>query len=87
MVRVLEIVTNIAKENRSAMTKLYSLGAFEILLWKFLAGDLVDSDKDMVCKFLLQCHLDQVLCCNFACNLVPIQCYFSVLKNGEPTTF
>ncbi|KAG0590844.1 hypothetical protein KC19_1G130600 [Ceratodon purpureus] len=57
--RVLEIVTNIAKENRSAMTKLYSLGAFEILLWKFLAGDLVDSDKDMVCKFLLQCHLVQ----------------------------
>lgn len=57
--RTLEIVSTIAKENRSAMAKLHSLGAFEILLWKFLAGDLVDWEKDMVCKFLLQSHLQQ----------------------------
>jgi len=65
MVRVLEIISTIAKENKSAMVKLYSLGAFEILLWKFLAGDIVDSEKDLICKFSLQCHLEQVVSCNF----------------------
>lgn len=84
MVRVLEIVTNIAKENRSAMKKLHSLGAFEVLLWKFLAGDLVDSDKDMVCKFLLQCHLEQVLYYKSACNLVisMLRAIYPVLQFG-----
>lgn len=57
--RVLEILTIIVKGNKNAMGKLYSLGAFEILLWKFLAGDLVDWEKDTICKFLLQCHLLQ----------------------------
>lgn len=62
MIRVLEILTIIVKGNKNAMGKLYSLGAFEILLWKFLAGDLVDWEKDTICKFLLQCHLLQVFC-------------------------
>lgn len=60
--RVLEILLIVVKANRSAMRRLYSLGAFEILLWKVLAGDLVDWEKDMTCKFLLQCHLKQVTC-------------------------
>lgn len=42
------------------MARLYSLGAFEILLWKLLAGDLMDWEKDLICKFLLQVHLHQV---------------------------
>ncbi|KAG0579697.1 hypothetical protein KC19_4G117600 [Ceratodon purpureus] len=57
--RVLEILLIIVKSNRSAMRRLYSLGAFEILLWKLLAGDLVVWEKEMLCKFLLQCHLKQ----------------------------
>lgn len=43
------------------MARLYSLGAFEILLWKLLAGDLMDWEKDLICKFLLQVHLHQVV--------------------------
>jgi len=42
------------------MSHLYKLGAFEILLWKLLDGDVVDWDKTRIAKFLAQCHLLQV---------------------------
>lgn len=43
------------------MSHLYKLGAFEILLWKLLAGDIVDWDKSRIAEFLSQSHLLQVI--------------------------
>lgn len=57
--RILEIISYISRINRDAMQRLYKYGIFEILLWKLLAGDLVDSEKIMIIKFLRQCHLSQ----------------------------
>ena len=59
--RILEIVTTLATANKTAMSHLYKLGAFEILLWKLLAGDIVDWDKIRISKFLAQSHLLQVV--------------------------
>lgn len=53
MIRVLEIFIIIVKGNKNVMGKLYLLGVFEILFWKFFVGDFVDWEKDMICKFLL----------------------------------
>lgn len=58
--RILEVVTTLANANRTAMSKLYKLGKFEILLWKLLDGDVVDWDKTRIAKFLAQCHSLQV---------------------------
>jgi hypothetical protein len=43
-----------------AMNRLYKLGAFEILLWKLLAGDLTDANKSSIVGFIRQSHLLQV---------------------------
>ena len=49
------------KVNGDAMNRLYKLGAFEILLWKLLAGDLTDADKSSIVGFIRQSHLLQVI--------------------------
>ncbi|KAH9554372.1 hypothetical protein CY35_08G060500 [Sphagnum magellanicum] len=59
--RILEIVITLVKANKTAMSHLYKLGAFEILLWKLLAGDIVDWDKSRIAEFLSQSHLLQEL--------------------------
>lgn len=59
--RILEAVTTLVNSNKTAMSHLYKLGAFEILLWKLLAGDVVEWDKTRIAKFLAQCHLLQDL--------------------------
>ncbi len=59
--RILEIVITLVKANKTAMSHLYKLGAFEILLWKLLAGDIVDWDKSRIAEFLSQSHLLQVI--------------------------
>lgn len=53
-------MTTLANANKTAMSNLYKLGAFEILLWKLLDGDVVEWDKTRIAKFLAQCHLLQV---------------------------
>jgi DnaJ family protein C protein 13 len=58
--RILEIIITLTKANKTAMSHLYKLGAFEILLWKLLASDIVDGDKSRITKFLSQTHLLQV---------------------------
>jgi hypothetical protein len=57
--RILEIIITLTKANKTAMSHLYKLGAFEILLWKLLASDIVDGDKSRITKFLSQTHLLQ----------------------------
>lgn len=57
--RILDILAYIVRVNSAAMNRLYKLGAFEILLWKLLAGDLVDADKACIVGFIRQCHLLQ----------------------------
>ncbi|CAM6077021.1 unnamed protein product [Sphagnum tenellum] len=57
--RILEIIITLTKANKMAMSHLYKLGAFEILLWKLLASDIVDGDKSRITKFLSQTHLLQ----------------------------
>ncbi|KAI5070204.1 hypothetical protein GOP47_0014547 [Adiantum capillus-veneris] len=57
--RILDILAYVVRVNVAAMNRLYKLGAFEILLWKLLAGDLVDSDKACIVGFIRQCHLLQ----------------------------
>ncbi|CAM6112927.1 unnamed protein product [Calypogeia fissa] len=59
--RILEIITALTKTNKSAMSRLYKMGAFEILLWKLLAADIVENDKVLIAKFLQQSHLHQDL--------------------------
>ncbi|XP_024368115.1 uncharacterized protein [Physcomitrium patens] len=59
--RILEVVTTLVHSNKTAMSHLYKLGAFEILLWKLLSGDIVEWDKTRIAKFLSQCHLLQDL--------------------------
>lgn len=58
--RILEVVTTLTIANKTALSHLYKLGAFEILLWKLLDGDVVDWDKTRIVKFLARCHLLQV---------------------------
>lgn len=58
--RILDILAYIVKVNSSAMNHLYKLGAFEILLWKLVAGDLADTDKASIVAFIRQSHLLQV---------------------------
>lgn len=58
--RILDILAYVVRVNNAAMNRLYKLGAFEILLWKLLAGDLVDLDKACIVVFIRQCHLSQV---------------------------
>jgi DnaJ family protein C protein 13 len=53
-------VTTLTNASRIAMSHLYKFGAFEILLWKLLDGDVVEWDKTRIAKFLSQCHLLQV---------------------------
>lgn len=53
-------MTTLVHSNKTAMSHLYKLGAFEILLWKLLSGDIVEWDKTRIAKFLSQCHLLQV---------------------------
>lgn len=74
--RILEIVTTLATANKTAMSHLYKLGAFEILLWKLLAGDIVDWDKIRISKFLAQSHLLQVFLCDCSTLLV-LSLFFS----------
>eukprot|EP01018_Ginkgo_biloba_P000780 Gb_17024 [translate_table: standard] len=57
--RILEMISYVARVNMDAMKRLYKLGAFEIILWKLLTGDIVDSDKVMIIAFLRQCHMSQ----------------------------
>ncbi|BBN14040.1 DnaJ homolog subfamily C member 13 [Marchantia polymorpha subsp. ruderalis] len=57
--RILEIVASLTKANKKAMARLYKLGAFEILMWKLLAGDIHPTDKILIAKFLQQTHLHQ----------------------------
>lgn len=57
--RILDILAYVVRVNNAAMNRLYKLGAFEILLWKLLAGDLVDLDKACIVVFIRQCHLSQ----------------------------
>ncbi|KAH7284662.1 hypothetical protein KP509_34G065300 [Ceratopteris richardii] len=57
--RILDILAYVVRVNNAAMNRLYKLGAFEILLWKLLAGDLADSDKVSIVGFIQQCHLLQ----------------------------
>eukprot|EP00250_Pteridium_aquilinum_P018104 c23944_g1_i1 orf=785-7753(-) len=57
--RILDILAYVVRVNSAAMNRLYKLGAFEILLWKLLAGDLVASDKACIVGFIRQCHLLQ----------------------------
>lgn len=58
--RILDTITALTKTNKHAMSRLYKMGAFEILLWKLLAGDIVQNDKAQIAKFLQQSHLHQV---------------------------
>lgn len=53
-------MTTLTNASRIAMSHLYKFGAFEILLWKILDGDVVEWDKTRIAKFLSQCHLLQV---------------------------
>ncbi|KAH7421759.1 hypothetical protein KP509_13G074000 [Ceratopteris richardii] len=57
--RILDILAYLVRVNTPAMKSLYKLGAFEILLWKLLVGDLADSDKACIVGFIRQCHLLQ----------------------------
>jgi DnaJ family protein C protein 13 len=68
--RILEIIITLTKANKMAMSHLYKLGAFEILLWKLLASDIVDGDKSRITKFLSQTHLLQVFLLQLAFCLI-----------------
>jgi hypothetical protein len=68
--RILEIIITLTKVNKTAMSHLYKLGAFEILLWKLLASDIVDGDKSRITKFLSQTHLLQVFLLQLAFCLI-----------------
>lgn len=59
--RILDILLYIVKVNIAAMNRLYKLGAFEILLWKLLAGDLLEMNRTCIVGFIRQCHLLQDL--------------------------
>ncbi len=68
--RILEIIITLTNANKTAMSHLYKLGAFEILLWKLLASDIVDRDKSRITKFLSQTHLVQVFLLQLAFCLI-----------------
>lgn len=57
--RILEIISNVSTVDKDAMKRLYKYGMFEIILWKLVAGDTIDSEKIMMIKFLRQFHLSQ----------------------------
>jgi DnaJ family protein C protein 13 len=48
----ISLIITLTKVNKMVMSHLYKLGAFEILLWKLLASDIVDGDKSRIIKFL-----------------------------------
>jgi hypothetical protein len=56
----ISLIMTLTKVNKMAMSHLYKLGAFEILLWKLLASDIVDGDKSRITKLLSQTRLLQV---------------------------
>ncbi|EFJ24515.1 hypothetical protein SELMODRAFT_414652 [Selaginella moellendorffii] len=58
--RILNILSHLTKTSKSCMTSIEELGTYEIILWKLLAGDIVDADKKMIISFLRQTHLPQV---------------------------
>lgn len=63
--RILEIISHVSTVNKNAMKRLYKYGMFEIILWKLVAGDTIDSEKIMMIKFLRQFHLSQDAESNF----------------------
>ncbi len=65
------------------MSHLYKLGAFEILLWKLLAGDIVDWDKSRIAEFLSQSHLLQVISTVLILKICFNQCFLSGRKEGH----
>jgi DnaJ family protein C protein 13 len=81
--RILEIVITLVKANKTAMSHLYKLGAFEILLWKLLAGDIVDWDKSRIAEFLSQSHLLQVISTVLFLKICFNQCFLSGRKEGH----
>jgi hypothetical protein len=86
--RILEIIITLTKANKTAMSHLYKLGAFEILLWKLLASDIVDGDKSRITKFLSQTHLLQVFLLQLAFCLILL--LVTVVPSGDfcfPETF
>ena len=77
--RILDILAYIVKVNSDAMNRLYKLGAFEILLWKLLAGDLTDADKSSIVGLIRQSHLLQVIG-NHICTYIPV--FYDLLSKG-----
>lgn len=57
--RVLDVLTLVVTADRRALTMLHRSGVFEILLWKTLAGDVTDYDRQSIARFLALTHLAQ----------------------------
>jgi hypothetical protein len=80
----ISLIITLTKVNKMAMSHLYKLGAFEILLWKLLASDIVDGDKSRITKFLSQTHLLQVFLLQLSFGLIIL---LVPLEDCFPETF